>query len=672
MARLNAAKSQTLGSPRKACLTTQASQLPTTQVAGDLGSGARYFKSPTPKPKKGAGILFDIFSDEDLSFESTGAGGDQSSSFISPSRQKKSRTLKLTRTNSLLLPSQQRPQQRPRQRPSDKLETEDYEKENDLTEYGTDTNSPTMSPAPQRSTIRRSTARTPRSNTTARSFSRLSPEVEDEDSGNDSFASLEDFIVSDNEELSSHETSDSETEEVQRDPTPSPPRTSPRKRLMRGRRPGFNLDQNVESKYTPSEPFHIEVKLPGSVKLPSNPPVRSNETLQDDLDLSTKLEDLELNGDNESTFQVETESTPSIIELDSSPPPLKPTNKRPQTPPPSSPSRSRFLKSPTKERTRIPPTPHRESVDAFWSQEETNDWVDHHSPRKQKTPGRSVIDLLRDFGDSDNEGSSQDTITSTDSDSMTRVTAKEAKTPSKTALKKAETEARKAAKARRLSFDNKKADFAETFLNVLDNAVAGGRVSQLAEKTGGVKIIWSKTLQKTAGRAHWQGINDRDSNGRQIPGTTTHHAKIELAERIIDNEYRLLNTLAHEYCHLANYMVSKCHDNPHGTSFKLWGKKCAEALKDHPIYGGQINVTTKHSYQIDYKYVWACVSCGQTYGRHSKSIDTARVCCGACNNKLEQIKPKPRNVSPRKNPATPAFQKKIVDDVTRDLGRFVL
>ncbi|KAJ5929479.1 hypothetical protein N7454_006429 [Penicillium verhagenii] len=646
MARLNAAKSQTLSSPRKACLNAQASKSPATQVAGDLGSGARYFKSPTPKTKKGAGTLFDIFSDEDLSFESTGAEGDQSSLFISPSKQKKSRTLKLTRTNSLLLPSQQRP----RQRPSVKLETEDYEKENDLTEYGTDTNSPTMSPAPQRSTIRRNTARTPRSDTTARSFSRLSPEVENEDSGNDSFASLEDFIVSDNEELSSHETSDSETEDVQRDPTPSPPPTSPRKRLMRGRRPGFNLDQNVESESTPSEPFHIEVKLPGSVKLSSNPRVSPKETFQDDLDLSTKLEDLELNGDNESTFQVETESTLSVIELDSSPPPLKPTNKRPQTPPPSSPSRSRFLKSPTKERTRIPPTPHRESVDAFWSQEETNDWVDHHSPRKQKTPGRSVIDLLRDFDNSDNEGSSQDTIASTDSDSMTRVTAKEAKTPSKTALKKAETEARKAAKARRLSFDNKKAGFAETFLSVLDNA----------------------TLQKTAGRAHWQGINDRDSNGRQIPGTTTHHAKIELAERIIDNEYRLLNTLAHEYCHLANYMVSKCHDNPHGTSFKLWGKKCAEALKDHPIYGGQINVTTKHSYQIDFKYVWACVSCGQTYGRHSKSIDTARVCCGACNNKLEQIKPKPRNVSPRKNPATPAFQKKIVDDVTRDLGRFVL
>ncbi|KAJ6083975.1 hypothetical protein N7486_010775 [Penicillium sp. IBT 16267x] len=671
MARLNTAKSQTLnGSPRKACLTVQASKSSTSPLARDLGFGTRSSRGSTQKQKKDSGTFFDIFSDEDQSFESTGMEEDQSSPSISPRKQKKTRTLKLARTNSLLLPLQQRP----RQRPIVKLETDDYEKENDLTEYGTDTNSPTMSPAPQRSPVRRNAARpparTPKTNATARPVSHLSPEVESEDFGDNSFTSLDDFIVSDNEELSYHETSDSETE-VQKNPTPSPPPKSARKRLMRGRRPAFDLNQIVDRNSSPSDSFRLEVKLPDSVKLPSNSPVNPKQAFQDDLDLSAKLGNLGLNGDNESTSQVEIDSTLSITELDSSPPPLHPTSKSPQTPPPS-PLRKRLLGSPTKEKPRIPPTPHRESTDAFWSQELTNDWVDQHSPRKDRTPGRSVIELLQDFDDSDNEGSSQDNSTSTDSDSMTRVTPKEAKTPSKTALKKAETEARKAAKARRLSFDNKKAEFAKTFLHVLDHAVAGGKVSQLAEKTGGVEIVWSKTLQKTAGRAQWRGINTRDSNGRQIPGSVVHHATIELAERIIDDEYRLLNTLAHEYCHLANYMVSNCHDNPHGASFKLWGKKCAEALKDHPIYGGQINVTTKHSYKIDYKYVWSCVSCGQTYGRHSKSIDPTRVRCGACKNKIEQIKPKPRNVSPKKNLATPAFQKKIVDDVTRDFGKFVL
>ena len=33
---------------------------------------------------------------------------------------------------------------------------------------------------------------------------------------------------------------------------------------------------------------------------------------------------------------------------------------------------------------------------------------------------------------------------------------------------------------------------------------------------------------------------------------------------------RLLNVLAHEYCHLANFMISNIRDNPHGKEFKEW------------------------------------------------------------------------------------------------------
>jgi len=301
MARLNTAKSQTLnGSPRKACLTAQASQSPTGPIARHLGSGTRPSRGSSQKQKKDSGTFFDIFSDEDQSFESTGMEGDQSSPSISPRKQNKTRTLKLARTNSLLLPLQQRP----RQRPVVKLETDDYEKENDLTEYGTDTNSPTMSPAAPRSPIRRNPP-------TTRPFSHLSPEVEDEDVGDNSFASLDDFIVSDNEELSYHETSDSETE-VQKNPTPSPPPKSARKRLMRGRRPGFNLNQNVDRTPSPSDSFRLEVKVPDSVKLPSSPLVNPKQVFQDDLDISAKLGDLELNGDNESTSQVEIDSTPYV------------------------------------------------------------------------------------------------------------------------------------------------------------------------------------------------------------------------------------------------------------------------------------------------------------------------------------------------------------------------
>lgn len=303
----------------------------------------------------------------------------------------------------------------------------------------------------------------------------------------------------------------------------------------------------------------------------------------------------------------------------------------------------------------IPPTPHRESADAFWSEEVTNDWVTQHSPCK-------VDDLLREF----DEESDVEVI---DVDIMPRGANRGSQPPasptrkplSKTALKRAETEKKKAEKAHKQAFDASKAGFAEIFFKTLDDAVNDGQVQKLAATTGGVEIVWSKTLQTTAGRATWKRVtpgkqqqqqreSDLSGSDKDTPTKAAkHYVKIELADRIIDSEERIIKTVAHEYCHLANYMISDVHDNPHGESFKAWGRKCIEALQDHPVYGGgRIEISTKHNYKIDYKYVWSCVDCGQTYGRHSKSINPVRSRCGRCHGLLQQIKPKPRSVSPRK------------------------
>lgn len=287
-------------------------------------------------------------------------------------------------------------------------------------------------------------------------------------------------------------------------------------------------------------------------------------------------------------------------------------------------------------------------MDAFWDQQETNNWNDEHSPQKPKTD-KFMMELLQEFDNSDGEGSSQDSGSGLEPIRLSPTKAKEPRTPSKTAIKKAEAEARRAEKARRQAFDDKKEGLAKAFLHDLDMAVTGGQIIQLAEEAGGVEIVWSKTLQKTAGRATWKATHRRS-------GAPIHYAKIELADRILVDEYRLTNTLTHEYCHLANYMISKVIDQPHGPSFKCWGKKCADAMSDHPEFGGKIHVTTKHSYKIDYKYVWACVDCGCQFGRHSKSLNTERFSCGTCRGKLEQIKPKPRNMSPKKGVTPSNFQ----------------
>ena len=90
---------------------------------------------------------------------------------------------------------------------------------------------------------------------------------------------------------------------------------------------------------------------------------------------------------------------------------------------------------------------------------------------------------------------------------------------------------------RKKAFDERKVQLAVDFLRELDLKVAEGRVGVLAESAGGVKVVWSKKLHSTAGRANWkrETLVSRDPAGE---GTKIyrHHASIELAEKVIDDE----------------------------------------------------------------------------------------------------------------------------------------
>ncbi|KAL4774218.1 SprT-like family-domain-containing protein [Aspergillus nidulans var. acristatus] len=583
---------------------------------------------------------FDIFADSDGTTERD------------TPKAKKATPLKLARTNSMILPV---PQQ-PRARTSRKSELYNYDKENDPLEEELDPEPTSLSRNPSDAS---STRRSPTRSRTAQQFTtyrQSQQESEDENENDDSFNSLDDFIVSDNDEPSYHETSEDESEEEEEEHKVSPP--TQRRRLFRGRRPNPTLElENALRESSRRPDLRLEPSVPAAIAVPS--PKRnsvSRKLFQKEADVSEKIDRLNLeDGDPSSQLQNDLFGAVAVLESPSSPR----SRDSPFQTPPSSPPRS-LLRSPRKDKVQIPPTPYRESSDAFWSLEITNNWIDEHSPRK-------VNLLLQEFDESDYDSRAKPKISG----------AKQpVKTPSKTALKKAEAEAKRAALARKKSFDNKKAALAEDFLKVLDDAVSGGEVQKRSAETGGVRIVWSKTLQTTAGRANWKRdrsvmdnrsmspANSSSSSGSETPSVTIkHYATIELAERIIDDEDRLINTLAHEYCHLANYIISNIRNQPHGASFQAWGRKCKEALKDHPIYGGRIEVTTKHNYKIDYKYVWTCVDCCQNYGRHSKSIDPGRHRCGMCKGLLQQIKPKPRSVSPRKKPAPVA----AVSDMTAGL-----
>ncbi|KAK4556345.1 hypothetical protein LTR86_006489 [Recurvomyces mirabilis] len=284
---------------------------------------------------------------------------------------------------------------------------------------------------------------------------------------------------------------------------------------------------------------------------------------------------------------------------------------RPLTPPPTSPTKGR-LKSPSKQAARIPTPPFRQSLDAFWDAEAVNDWNEQYSPRKEWSPKKNKL--------TGNQDSSSPTAS-----------PRKTQSPSK----RTQTEM-----ANKRDWEARKHRVAEGFLAALDDRITTGKIRELAAGTGGVRFIWSKTLNSTAGRANWRRETIRT---RQLDGASLtihkHHASIELAEKIIDDEERLLNVVAHEFCHLANFMVSGIKDQPHGKQFKEWGRKTTQAFAHRGV-----EVTTKHSYQIEYKYIWQCSNedCDSEFKRHSKSVDPKRHTCGACRSKLVQIKPIPR------------------------------
>ncbi|TFY77231.1 hypothetical protein EWM64_g6781 [Hericium alpestre] len=161
------------------------------------------------------------------------------------------------------------------------------------------------------------------------------------------------------------------------------------------------------------------------------------------------------------------------------------------------------------------------------------------------------------------------------------------------------------------------------------------------------KLTWSKRLLTTAGRARWhrQAVSrclhllpsdlccSRSKDG-------VHTTEIELATKILDSNERIRNTLSHEMCHLACWIINQDPKEGHGRAWKSWA---AKVMRKRP----EIDITvrfyfrfflslpdlgrqTRHDYEISYPYEWECEKCEKIYGRFSKSIRADEVVCGAC------------------------------------------
>ena len=332
MARLNTTKPPKLNDPRlrpksglaerspsrtepraSATGTKEAKQLP---LGGETLTGSGIFGTTTTRPTlqksssqrsgKSSTGSFDIF------YDAASENEDERESSIggSSGEGKTNSPLKSAKVNSLLLPL---PQQG-RSRPTRKSEL-DYDKENDVAEEEVeDLLRPTTTgwTGRREASARRDVSldETPGRNGNGRQFSAYrEPETEEEEGGADSddngFDSLDDFIVSDNEEISYHDGSESESEDDVPSPPPPPPSTT-RRRLFRGRRPDpeEEVKKEQEQLSQKEEPALESSRLSESTLPSLMSDSESKDVSQNRLNISESMDSLSLEN-NDPSLQLE-------------------------------------------------------------------------------------------------------------------------------------------------------------------------------------------------------------------------------------------------------------------------------------------------------------------------------------------------------------------------------
>ncbi|XP_026760326.2 uncharacterized protein LOC113519424 [Galleria mellonella] len=137
-------------------------------------------------------------------------------------------------------------------------------------------------------------------------------------------------------------------------------------------------------------------------------------------------------------------------------------------------------------------------------------------------------------------------------------------------------------------------------------------------------ILWDSKLRSTAGTTTNRLLKNSKGDRRRT-------SSIKLSTKVIDTPQRLRDTLIHELCHAATWLIDGELRAGHGP---LWKKWATHALRKFPELG---EISRCHDLQIYYKYSYKCTKCGYKIQRHSKSIDITKKCCGYCKGTFELI-----------------------------------
>ncbi|XP_078048529.1 uncharacterized protein LOC144475945 [Augochlora pura] len=138
-----------------------------------------------------------------------------------------------------------------------------------------------------------------------------------------------------------------------------------------------------------------------------------------------------------------------------------------------------------------------------------------------------------------------------------------------------------------------------------------------------MSIEWNVRMRGTAGFCY-------NKKSIKTLGNVVRSSRIVLSTKVIDTPDRLRDTLIHEMCHAAAWLINNVSDG-HGPFWTGWAKKAMKTFPDLPP------IRRCHDYKIATKFTYKCVGCGYSIGRHSKSLDVEKKRCGHCYGKFELL-----------------------------------
>ncbi|KAG6803363.1 acidic repeat-containing protein isoform X1 [Apis mellifera caucasica] len=173
------------------------------------------------------------------------------------------------------------------------------------------------------------------------------------------------------------------------------------------------------------------------------------------------------------------------------------------------------------------------------------------------------------------------------------------------------------AKKYRLDYKNNKENLCKYLYNLYNDKVFDNELPE------DMLIEWNVRMRGTAGFCY-------NKKSVKTLGGIVKSSRIVLATKILDTPDRLRDTLIHEMCHAAAWLINGISDG-HGPFWTKWASKAMKIFPELPP------IRRCHDYKIKTKFTYKCINCGYSIGRHSKSLDIEKKRCGHCYGKFELL-----------------------------------